>query len=78
MWWWTFVQEISLGVGENGKSIGIDPSNDQLEAANNRCKNLNNVELICCTADKIEIENGFVTELHQLKRLNTLMMLIYL
>ncbi len=53
------VQEISLSVGENGKSIGIDPSNDQLEAANNRCKNLNNVELICCTADKIDIENGF-------------------
>ena len=53
------VQEIALGLGENGKSIGIDPSKDQLEAANNRCKNLNNVELICCTADKINVENKF-------------------
>ena len=50
------VQEIALGVGENGSSIGIDPSKDQLKAANDRCKNLNNVELICCTADKINIE----------------------
>ena len=53
------VQEISLGVGKTGKSIGIDPSKDQLEAANNRCKSLNNIELICCTADKINIENNF-------------------
>ena len=53
------VQEIALGVGENGSSIGIDPSKDQLKAANDRCKNLNNVELICCTADKIDIEKGF-------------------
>ena len=53
------VKEISLGVGKNGKSIGIDPSKDQLEAANDRCKNLNNVDLICCTADKINIENSF-------------------
>jgi len=53
------VQEISLGVGENGKSIGIDPSEDQLKAANNRCKDLKNIELICCTADKINIENSY-------------------
>ena len=53
------VQEISLGVGENGKSIGIDPSKDQLEAANNRCKGLNNIELICSKADKINIEDNF-------------------
>ena len=53
------VQEISLGVGKRGKSIGVDPSKDQLEAANNRCKGLKNIELICCTADKINIENNF-------------------
>ena len=53
------VQEISLSVGDNGKSIGIDPSKDQLDAANNRCENLKNIELICCTADSIKIENNF-------------------
>ena len=53
------VQEISLGVGKRGKSIGIDPSKDQLDNANNRCKDLNNVELMCCTADEINIENSF-------------------
>jgi len=53
------VQEISLGVGQNGKSIGIDMSQDQLDAANSRCKELMNVELICCSADKIDIENSF-------------------
>ena len=53
------VQEISLGVGANGKSIGIDPSKDQLDAANNRCKGLNNIELICSKADKINIEDNF-------------------
>ncbi len=51
------VKEISLGIGENGKSIGIDPSQDQLDAANEKCKNLNNVELICCSANNIEIED---------------------
>ena len=53
------VQEISLSVGKNGKSIGIDPSKDQLDAANNRCENLKNIELICCSADDIKIENNF-------------------
>ena len=53
------VQEIALGVGENGKSIGIDMSKDQLDTANNRCKDSNNIELICCTADKINIENNY-------------------
>ena len=53
------VQEISLGVGKHGKSIGIDPSKDQLEAANTRCENLKNIQFICCTADNIEIENNF-------------------
>ena len=53
MWGW------SLGVGANGKSIGIDPSKDQLDAANNRCKGLNNIELICSKADKINIEDNF-------------------
>ena len=53
------VQEISLGIGEKGKSIGIDPSEDQLKAANNRCEGLNNIELICCSADKINIEDNF-------------------
>ncbi len=53
------VQEISLGIGETGKSIGIDPSKDQLVAANNRCEGLKNVELICCTAEKTTIKNNF-------------------
>ncbi len=53
------VQEIALSVGKNGKSIGIDPSKDQLDAANNRCKDLNNIKLICCTADKINIDDNF-------------------
>ena len=53
------VEEISLGVGEKGKSIGIDPSKDQLDAANKRCKSLSNIELICSTADNIKLENNF-------------------
>ena len=53
------VEEISLGVGKRGKSIGIDPSKDQLDAANKRCKSLNNIKFICSTADNIEIEENF-------------------
>tara|TARA_Y100000591_G_scaffold292964_1_gene280560 strand:+ start:1822 stop:2592 length:771 start_codon:yes stop_codon:yes gene_type:complete len=53
------VKEIALGVGEKGKSIGIDPSQDQLDAANKRCKELKNIELICCSADNIKIEDKF-------------------
>jgi len=53
------VKEISLSIGSNGKSIGIDPSKDQLEAANDLCKDLKNIDLICCTADNIDIDNKF-------------------
>ena len=53
------VEEIALGVGINGKSIGIDPSQDQLNTANARCKNLNNVELICCSANEIKLKDNF-------------------
>ena len=53
------IQEISLGVGKTGEVIGIDPSQDQLDVANNNCKDLDNVKLICCTADNISIDNDF-------------------
>ena len=52
------VEEISLSVGEKGKVIGIDPSQDQLDVASDKCKNQNNVELICTTADNINIEDS--------------------
>ena len=51
------VEEISLSVGEKGKVIGIDPSQDQLDVSNTKCKNQNNVELICATADNINLED---------------------
>ena len=52
------VEEISLSVGEKGKVIGIDPSQDQLDVASNKCKDQNNVELICTTADEINIDDA--------------------
>ena len=52
------VQEISLSIGEQGKVIGIDPSQDQLDVASDKCKDQNNVELICTTADEINIEDA--------------------
>ena len=52
------VEEISLSIGEQGKVIGIDPSQDQLDVASDKCKGQNNVELICTTADDINIEDA--------------------
>ena len=52
------VEEISLSVGEEGKVIGIDPSQDQLDVASNKCKDQNNIELICTTADDINIDDA--------------------
>ena len=53
------VQEIALAVGDNGKSIGIDPSQDQLDSALARCKNQINTKLICSNADKINIDDNY-------------------
>ena len=53
------VQEIALAVGEKGKSIGIDPSQDQLDSALSRCKNQINTKLICSNADKINIDDNY-------------------
>ena len=54
------VQEIALAVGEKGKSIGIDPSQDQLDSALFRCKNQINTKLICSNADKINIDDKYL------------------
>ena len=63
------IQEISLSIGEQGKVIGIDPSQDQLDVASDKCKDQNNVELICTTADEINIED-IDTSLKEIKRIS--------
>ena len=50
------VEEISMCVGSMGKAIGVDPSEFQIKTANERCKNLSNVEFICSNANDINIE----------------------
>tara|TARA_B100002052_G_C15802341_1_gene561747 strand:- start:294 stop:1064 length:771 start_codon:yes stop_codon:yes gene_type:complete len=52
------VEEIALGVGLNGKSIGLDPSKDQLDVASKRCESLNNIKLFCNTADNIDLKDN--------------------
>ncbi len=52
------VEEISFSVGEKGKVIGIDPSEDQLDVARDKCKNQNNVKFICTTADNINVNDS--------------------
>ena len=37
------VQEISLSIGAQGKLIGIDPRQDQLDVASDKCKDQSNV-----------------------------------
>ena len=50
------LREISLGVGEKGKIIGVDSSDFQIKSAEKFCSDLSNIELLCCNADNIMIK----------------------
>jgi len=50
------IEEISMSIGPLGKAIGVDPSEFQINTAKERCKNLPNVEFLCCNANDINIE----------------------
>ena len=41
------VEAISLGVGVNGKAIGVDPSETQIVSAKDRCQSFENTEFLC-------------------------------
>ena len=49
------LKEISLAVGEKGNVIGVDTSDFQLKSAKEHCSNLPNIQLLCCSADVIEL-----------------------
>ena len=49
------LKEISLAVGEKGNVIGVDTSDFQLKSAKEHCSNLPNIQLLCCSADHIEL-----------------------
>ena len=52
------VEEISMSVGSMGKAIGVDPSEFQVKTAKERCKNLSNVQFLCCNANDINIKKN--------------------
>ena len=52
------VEAISLGVGVNGKAIGVDPSETQIVSAKDRCQSFENTEFLCCYADNIDMDDA--------------------
>ena len=52
------VREISLCIGSDGKAIGVDPSEFQINSAKKMCSDLTNVELLCRNANSINIDQG--------------------
>ena len=52
------VEAISLGVGVNGKAIGVDPSETQIVSAKDRCQSFENTEFLCCYADEIDMDDA--------------------
>ena len=52
------VEEISLCIGDNGKVIGVDPSEFQIESAEKKCSQLSNVKFLCSNADDINLEQA--------------------
>ena len=52
------MEAISLGVGVNGKAIGVDPSETQIVSAEDRCQSLENTEFLCCYADEIDMDDA--------------------
>ena len=54
------VEEISKCLNENGKVIGLDPSNSQIDSAKIRCKKLENTEFLIGPANRINLEDNFI------------------
>ena len=52
------LEDLALAVGETGKVYGLDSSKAQLQAAHDRCANLNNVELLCKPANETKLANN--------------------
>ena len=51
------VEELSKALGDEGRVFALDPSEDQLEEARNRCSGFSNVTFFQGFADDIELEN---------------------
>ena len=52
------IENIGLAVGTNGKAVGLDPSETQLDAARLRCDALSNAQFLCGMADKIDLPDA--------------------
>ena len=50
-------RELALAVGSNGRVVGVDPSVNQISAARELCKNLDNVEFAQDSATELSFEN---------------------
>lgn len=52
------LRELALAVGPEGEAVGIDPSQDQIDAANILCHDLENVTLVTGSATQMAFETA--------------------
>ena len=52
--------DLALAVGKEGKILGLDPSEAQIEAATTRCNKINNIELLRLPANKTNLQANSV------------------
>ncbi len=51
------LRELALAVGPEGEAVGIDPSEDQINAAKTLCEDLDNVTLVAGSATQTDFES---------------------
>ena len=53
----SLLRELALAVGPKGEAVGIDPSEDQINAAKILCEDLDNVTLVAGSATNTDFES---------------------
>ncbi|MEK9626216.1 MAG: methyltransferase domain-containing protein [Gammaproteobacteria bacterium] len=53
----SLLRELALAVGPKGEAVGIDPSEDQINAAKALCEDLDNVTLVAGSATQTDFES---------------------
>ena len=53
----SLLRELALAVGPEGEAVGIDPSEDQINAAKALCEDLDNVTLVAGSATQTDFES---------------------
>ena len=67
----SLLRELALAVGPEGEAVGIDPSEDQINAAKALCEDLDKVTLVAEPATRVTLKVKALTRSPRFRCLNT-------